>query len=216
MSIHFRKLQIIDEIFSSTRGGSRLVVDHTTKGKLQMIFKQARLAAGFAIAAMLAIVPAPVRAMTLDFNFSYQSDIAGPSGLVSGTISGLTINSVGAADSLMASGGLLGNTERDFIKGPGAFVIRNEFTVDNGGNIVSFFIISILDGIRFDINSSFPLGSPTFFNNIIFANGTFSRATEDVAFSSVSAVPLPAALPLMGAGFAALGFVGWRRKRKVA
>lgn len=30
----------------------------------------------------------------------------------------------------------------------------------------------------------------------------------------VSAVPLPAALPLMGAGFAALGFVGWRRKRK--
>lgn len=31
-----------------------------------------------------------------------------------------------------------------------------------------------------------------------------------------SVVPLPAALPLMGAGFAALGFVGWRRKRKAA
>lgn len=32
----------------------------------------------------------------------------------------------------------------------------------------------------------------------------------------VAAVPLPAALPLMGVGFAALGFVGWRRKRKAA
>jgi len=31
-----------------------------------------------------------------------------------------------------------------------------------------------------------------------------------------SPVPLPAALPLLGAGFAALGFVGWRRKRKTA
>ncbi len=32
----------------------------------------------------------------------------------------------------------------------------------------------------------------------------------------VSAVPLPAALPLYGAGIAVLGFMGWRRKRKTA
>jgi len=31
----------------------------------------------------------------------------------------------------------------------------------------------------------------------------------------VSAVPLPAALPLFGTGLAVMGFVGWRRKRKV-
>lgn len=30
----------------------------------------------------------------------------------------------------------------------------------------------------------------------------------------LAAVPLPAALPLMGAGFAALSFVGWRRKKR--
>ncbi len=30
----------------------------------------------------------------------------------------------------------------------------------------------------------------------------------------VSVVPLPAALPLFGTGLAAMGFVGWRRKRK--
>lgn len=38
----------------------------------------------------------------------------------------------------------------------------------------------------------------------------------DVDAVRVAAVPLPAALPLIGAGFAALGFVGWRRKRKAA
>lgn len=34
--------------------------------------------------------------------------------------------------------------------------------------------------------------------------------------TQISAVPLPAALPLYGAGLAVLGFVGWRKKRKVA
>lgn len=33
---------------------------------------------------------------------------------------------------------------------------------------------------------------------------------------TVSAVPLPAALPLYGAGLAVLGFVGWRKRRKAA
>jgi len=30
----------------------------------------------------------------------------------------------------------------------------------------------------------------------------------------ISAVPLPAALPLLGSAFAALGMVGWRRRRR--
>lgn len=34
--------------------------------------------------------------------------------------------------------------------------------------------------------------------------------------AAVSAVPVPAALPLFGTGLAVMGFVGWRRKRKQA
>lgn len=34
--------------------------------------------------------------------------------------------------------------------------------------------------------------------------------------SPVSQVPVPAALPLFGTGLAVMGFVGWRRKRKVS
>jgi len=34
--------------------------------------------------------------------------------------------------------------------------------------------------------------------------------------SGVSPIPLPAALPLYGAGLAVLGLIGWRRKRKIA
>ena len=41
-------------------------------------------------------------------------------------------------------------------------------------------------------------------------------ALDRISFESVSAVPLPAALPLYGAGLAVMGFIGWRRKRKTA
>ncbi len=37
-----------------------------------------------------------------------------------------------------------------------------------------------------------------------------------IEYEGVSAVPIPAALPLFGTGLAILGFVGWRRKRQVA
>ncbi|MBL4907323.1 MAG: hypothetical protein JKX94_07725 [Sneathiella sp.] len=37
-----------------------------------------------------------------------------------------------------------------------------------------------------------------------------------IASITVSAVPLPAALPLYGAGIAVLGFVGWLREKKLA
>lgn len=37
-----------------------------------------------------------------------------------------------------------------------------------------------------------------------------------ISSASVSAVPLPAALPLFGTGMGLLGFFGWRKKRRVA
>ncbi len=59
-----------------------------------------------------------------------------------------------------------------------------------------------------------------------FAAGTYAIQLEaflgDVSLAMsginvvVTAVPLPAALPLYGAGVALLGYVGWRRKRKMA
>ncbi|MEP3245682.1 MAG: VPLPA-CTERM sorting domain-containing protein [Sneathiella sp.] len=61
--------------------------------------------------------------------------------------------------------------------------------------------------------------------NILIGNGTFGRngntpityeMTFNVTSPPVSAVPLPAALPLYGAGLAVMGFLGWRRKRKQA
>lgn len=41
-------------------------------------------------------------------------------------------------------------------------------------------------------------------------------ALDDFSFSTVSVVPLPAALPLYSAGLAVMGIVGWRRNRKVS
>jgi len=46
--------------------------------------------------------------------------------------------------------------------------------------------------------------------------GSISKDGFDVAAISVSVVPLPAALPLYGAGIAVMGFIGWRRKRKAS
>jgi len=43
-------------------------------------------------------------------------------------------------------------------------------------------------------------------------------SADDFSFaqSSIPSVPLPAALPLFGTGLALMGFIGWRRKRKLA
>jgi|GEM_PF-2468062 len=51
----------------------------------------------------------------------------------------------------------------------------------------------------------------------LFGDAGGDQDYDDMAMRiSVTAVPLPAALPLYGAGLAVLGFVGWRRKQKLA
>jgi len=47
------------------------------------------------------------------------------------------------------------------------------------------------------------------------ASGT-PYSGNDYAVAAISAVPLPAALPLYGAGVALMGFLGWRRKRAIS
>ena len=47
-------------------------------------------------------------------------------------------------------------------------------------------------------------------------DGCFQTLTLDNIETQVSAVPLPAALPLFGTGLGIMGFIGWRRKRRMA
>jgi len=68
-----------------------------------------------------------------------------------------------------------------------------------------------------------PIGEGVY--NLLIGNGTFGTyadgfidytITFTVESPQLSVVPLPAALPLYGAGMALLGFMGWMRKRKQA
>ncbi len=71
------------------------------------------------------------------------------------------------------------------------------------------------------------IAAVTFFNAIVEATDRVTSTylipgTQNTGFYgdrtyavwSVSVVPLPAALPLYGAGIAVLGFIGWRRKQR--
>ncbi|MEX1036332.1 MAG: VPLPA-CTERM sorting domain-containing protein [Sneathiella sp.] len=75
----------------------------------------------------------------------------------------------------------------------------NDAQLDSVNNGLGFIIASVM---AIDI-----------FDEIRFTSGT--NAFE-YANLTVSAVPLPAALPLYGAGLAAMGFIGWRKRRKAA
>ncbi len=62
-----------------------------------------------------------------------------------------------------------------------------------------------------------------FINAVITTDSIFNRFkllsgsnSFEIANVSISAVPLPAALPLYGAGLAVMGFVGWRKRKKAA
>ena len=57
------------------------------------------------------------------------------------------------------------------------------------------------------------LGTSDFFRII---NGGTGNSGGQISGLSITAVPIPAALPLFGAGLGVLGLLGWRRKRKAA
>ena len=50
----------------------------------------------------------------------------------------------------------------------------------------------------------------------MYSFGGVNIATSSVTASAVSAVPLPAALPLILSGLGGLGFMGWRRRNALA
>jgi len=69
-------------------------------------------------------------------------------------------------------------------------------------------------------NISTPQAAYGLYSNLAAGTYTFGITSPNRRIAeydiSVSAVPLPAALPLYGAGIAVLGFMGWRRKRNVS
>lgn len=87
------------------------------------------------------------------------------------------------------------------------------------GGSVSFFTNNLLNGLlTATLPSSFIGLSSVIFSPIQNNNGgsnNYEFLLDNIeARTTVSAVPLPAGLPLYAAGLAVIGFVGWRRKRK--
>jgi len=99
-------------------------------------------------------------------------------------------------------------------------------SVDTYNSIYFFFEGGLVDFVlgqeALDANPS-PTQGLSFGIATILANAYFDEVqfvSERNAFEyanlNISAVPLPAALPLYGAGLAVMGFVGWRKRRKAA
>lgn len=76
-----------------------------------------------------------------------------------------------------------------------------------GGDLLDATIVGISVGV-----GSYNQGQIAYFDDVKYTNGQVNLAYD----FEVSVVPLPAALPLYGAGLAMLGFIGWRRNRKIA
>ncbi len=81
-----------------------------------------------------------------------------------------------------------------------------------GGDLFSLPVVNL------PLASFFGLTSTTAFTSVSFSLLIGEDAgLDNVSFGgAVSVVPLPAALPLFGTGLVVMGFLGWRKKRKVA
>ena len=78
----------------------------------------------------------------------------------------------------------------------------------------TMFVLWVVDG---------NVGSNIYFNNMFAgvtvppdSEGKFKGISHFSAFGVLQPVPLPAALPLFGTGLGIMGFIGWRRKRRLA
>jgi hypothetical protein len=112
------------------------------------------------------------------------------------------------------------NTGAVSIASSGWYTFEQEF-FNNGGNLG--VTMNILDSTDLLI-ATWLLGGSDLIGNVggnrygWFVNNEFSfLAIDNTSLtSSLSSVPLPAALPLFATGLGVLGLLGWRRKRRVA
>jgi hypothetical protein len=144
------------------------------------------------------------------FNAGFYDDATGPGGGSDRFVVSAGNNS-GRANSYPKNVGSIA------ILTTGWYTFQHEFTESLG---LLSVVMSILDSSNSLINSWTLGGDPIagvggnrygwFVNNELS-----TLAFDNTQLNSV-AVPLPAALPLYGAGLAVMGFVGWRRRRTVA
>ena len=98
-----------------------------------------------------------------------------------------------------------------FVTEVGEFIVNYEWDFGDG----SPGVVGI-DPIIEHLYSDIGVFSVIMRVNSNFGNAFFDLAFVDVEVLALQPVPLPAALPLFGTGLAVMGFIGWRRKRRMA
>jgi hypothetical protein len=185
--------------------------------------KTLMIAAGIAAVSASSAAAAPVYATVVDYN---------PVGTIAPERSNPN-NALGAPDGSFLSLGLTGFAVFSFstdFTGPSSVV-----EVTNGKRSDYVETASVWGGNSYDVNTH-DISGFTFLKDIlndaptslVAFSGIFKylairdtspsglgRDGFDIDSVSVSAVPLPAGLALLGSGIALLGFAGWRRKRTV-
>lgn len=140
-----------------------------------------------------------------------------------------------ASHSFVISGATIGGSNGIFSDPDGVALFPNNANSDGFfselGDTIS--LPGVASQVRFDAGGSIPdvsngdlltltqltvlFGSSPGISSIFSSGGSdYDVVDFEVNAFEVAPVPVPAALPLMGAGLAALGFFGWRRKRKAA
>lgn len=155
---------------------------------------------GLVGALMLAVGFWSYPADALTFHYSFQG------GTIGGFISGLVDNQLDQTASSVT-------ITVSSIDGLGEYVtpgFPNNFDV-SGGAIAGVSFQGQLGTYSLSIVLNSGLN-----NAILFNNAVQSGEGGAVTYEAAPAVPLPAALPLFATGLGALGFFGWRRKRKQA
>jgi hypothetical protein len=154
-------------------------------------------------------------AATLSFDFSFPN-LGNGGGTVTGRVSGLTDNSISAADSVIILSNTLGFGFGEYVGNP----LLNSWTVVGG-------VITNADFLSYgNSNTSPAVTDSTLRISYVLASSSsqwsgltnnpyyYNTSTPGITFSLVP-VPAPAALPLLAFGFGSLGFLGWRRKNKL-
>jgi hypothetical protein len=173
-----------------------------------------------AVVGILSLSPSPGHALTFDFSFTGGCNVAGSPCTVTGEIDGLTNGTNVAATAVIidtvSSPAFTLPSPLPFntFCGSNCLVTSNSFTVTAG----------VITAYDFDVTGTTTLWSLSLgvlaANEDTFSNGTggsqINVLSQGTTFTPVGTptTPLPAALPLFASGIGAMGFFGWRKKRK--